>query len=79
MLRAEEFATPAPESRESDLPPATGAAVDDAFGLGRRVLVGGGRICSRGRLFGEGSLLRTRGRSGSSGERGDSGGGGGSG
>jgi len=77
MLRAEEVAAPASESGESNLPPATGAAVDDAFGLGRRVLVGGGRICSRRRLFGEGSLLRTRGSNGSSGGRGDSGRGGG--
>jgi len=77
MLRAEEVAAPASEAGEADLPPATGAAVDDALGLGRRVLVRRRRICSRRRLLGEGSLLRTRGRNGSSGGRRDSGSGGG--
>lgn len=65
MLGAEELAAPAPESGESDLPPASGAAVDHALRLRRRRLVRRRRIRHRRGLFRKRSLLRTRGDAGS--------------
>jgi len=65
VLGAEELAAPAPESGESDLPPASGAAVDHALRLRRRRLVRRRRIRHRRGLFRKRSLLRTRGDAGS--------------